>query len=52
MRNYWYLVKFSTGKLEWVWASGLLTAIILAQAKQISKGNDYTTVISAEKKKG
>ena len=51
MRNHWYLVDFSTGELEWVWASGKPTAIILAQARQILKGNDYI-VISVEKREG
>ena len=51
MRNYWYLVTFSAGELEWVWASGEPTAAILAQARQILKGNDHT-VIDIEKREG
>ena len=51
MRNYWYLVTFSTEELEWVWSSGKSTATILAQARQILKGNDHT-VIDIEKREG
>ncbi len=49
MRNYWYTVRFSTGKVECVWAGDLSTATILAQAKQIEKGNDYIVVVNVKR---
>ena len=41
MRQYCYLVKFNTGQKEQVSAFCESEAIILAQAKQINKGNEY-----------
>ena len=41
MRQYCYLVKFQTGYSERVMAFNESEAIILAQAKQIEKGNKY-----------
>ena len=41
MRQYCYLVAFRTGLSEKVMAFNEAEAIILAQAEQIKKGNEY-----------
>jgi hypothetical protein len=41
MRQYKFAVQFVTGLEEIVYAFNSAEAIILAQAKQINKGNDY-----------
>lgn len=41
MRQYAFNVKFMTGKSEQVMAFNKTEAIILAQAEQIKKGNEY-----------
>lgn len=50
MRHTEYKVIFITGKTEFEYAFGYREAIILAQANQIKKGNDYTVsqVINVE----
>lgn len=50
MRHIEYKVIFITGKTEFEYALGYREAIILAQACQIRKGNDYTVaqVINVE----
>ena len=48
MRNYCWEVKFELGsRVEIVYAGHKAEAIILAQAKQIEKGNRYDDVESA-----
>ena len=44
MRKYYYIVKFSTGQQENVAAYNEVEAIILAQAEQIKKGNQYKCI--------
>ena len=46
MKDYCYLVPFVTGLVERVWAGNEKEAIILAQAAQIEKGNQYKVVHS------
>ena len=41
MIEYLYHVTFITGRVETVYAGSEQTAIILAQARQIRKGNNY-----------
>ena len=41
MRTYTYTVTFTTGLTEKVTTTGEPTAIILAQAEQIKKGNNH-----------
>jgi len=41
VKQYCYFVKFQTGQSEKVMAFNESEAIILAQAKQIEKGNEY-----------
>ena len=48
MRKYKYEIIFKTGHIEILWASSKDTAKILARAKEIENGNDYT-IISAKK---
>ena len=42
MKHDTYIVTFTTGKQETVYAFNATEAIILTQAKQIQAGNDYT----------
>lgn len=45
MKNYWFTVIFELGdRWERVWAPHKAAAKILAQAKQIRKGNRYDDV--------
>ena len=41
MRTYNYIVTFITGLIEEVTTNGESSAIILAQAEQIKKGNNH-----------
>jgi len=41
MRQYCFRIKFTSGKIEQVEAFNETEAIILAQAAQIKKGNEY-----------
>lgn len=48
MKQYCYFVKFNTTQTEQVFAFCEAEAIILAQAKQIKKGNEYKHIKSVE----
>ncbi len=41
MKNYLWKIQFKTGQWEKVYATGSVTAKILAQAEQIKKGHDH-----------
>ncbi len=41
MKNKKYKIKFKTGNIQIIWATGIVQARILAQAEEIKKGNDY-----------
>ena len=45
MKHYRFEVNFVTRKMEFISAFGKQEAVILAQAKQINKGNDYKEMI-------
>ena len=45
MKDYCFVVKFATGLFSEVYASCKTTAMILAQADQIQKGNDYQHIV-------
>jgi len=46
MKSYKYRVFFATTHMEEVYAHGDDEAVILAQARQIQKGNEWRNIIS------